>query len=298
MALERRTSLCRSAMDPTVVPNDAPRRNRISRAGTTCSHVRCGSLPEPPVRRRHSRPRGSRFFVPNGASFVLQAALVVNSRQSPVLRADVRFGRRVLASSTAKPSVPCRSDAAQPFPGSLRGSAWRFKVGDPSARHRISADYPPTLLEPGLQGLYGTRSFTGAPESETADLRTLTILRCIPEFRTDSPCGDGTAAVMASWSLRWGCLSEDRPFSVHENPEAAPRPFKGRVSARTIVGEPAGDRGGPEDRKGLRGLPASTTFSSWTNTVSAAGRGFRDERSRGSQPLPGRSLRLVVAAAG
>ncbi len=48
-----------------------------------------------------------------------------------------------------------------------------------------------------------------------------------------SPCGTGTAAVMAVIDAM-GLLSEDRPF-VHES--LIGTRFTGRVSSRTVVGE-------------------------------------------------------------
>ena len=49
-------------------------------------------------------------------------------------------------------------------------------------------------LDPGLNGIYGT-IFTGPPNDESADLRNVTIFADAEVDR--SPCGTGTAAVMA-----------------------------------------------------------------------------------------------------
>jgi trans-L-3-hydroxyproline dehydratase len=85
-------------------------------------------------------------------------------------------------------------------------------------------------LEPGLRGIYGT-IFTGPPTDERADLRNVTIFADAEVDR--SPCGTGTAAVMAVIDAM-GLLSEDRPF-VHES--LIGTRFTGRVSSRTVVGE-------------------------------------------------------------
>jgi trans-L-3-hydroxyproline dehydratase len=85
-------------------------------------------------------------------------------------------------------------------------------------------------LEPGLRGVYGT-IFTGPPSDSHADLRNVTIFA---EAEVDrSPCGTGTAAVMAVIDAM-GLLADDRPF-VHES--VIGTRFKGRVSGRTLVGE-------------------------------------------------------------
>ena len=49
-------------------------------------------------------------------------------------------------------------------------------------------------LDPGLKGIYGT-IFTGPPNNPKADLRNVTIFADAEVDR--SPCGTGTAAVMA-----------------------------------------------------------------------------------------------------
>jgi proline racemase len=85
-------------------------------------------------------------------------------------------------------------------------------------------------LDPGLNGIYGT-IFTGPPSDEKADLRNVTIFADAEVDR--SPCGTGTAAVMAVVDAM-GLLSADRPF-VHES--LIGTRFIGRLSARTVVGE-------------------------------------------------------------
>jgi trans-L-3-hydroxyproline dehydratase len=85
-------------------------------------------------------------------------------------------------------------------------------------------------LEPGLKGIYGT-IFTGPPSSDSADLRNVTIFADAEVDR--SPCGTGTAAVMAVVDAM-GLLSGDRTF-VHES--LIGTRFIGRVTGRTVVGE-------------------------------------------------------------
>ena len=85
-------------------------------------------------------------------------------------------------------------------------------------------------LEPGLRGIYGT-IFTGPPSDDRADLRNVTVFADAEVDR--SPCGTGTAAVMAVIDAM-GLLSEDRPF-VHES--LIGTRFQGRVASRTAVGE-------------------------------------------------------------
>src|SRR5436305_7547413 len=87
-------------------------------------------------------------------------------------------------------------------------------------------------LEPGLHGIYGT-IFTGPPNDDRADLRNVTIFADAEVDR--SPCGTGTAAVMAVINAM-GLLADDKPF-VHES--LIGTRFKGRVASRTQVGEHA-----------------------------------------------------------
>ena len=85
-------------------------------------------------------------------------------------------------------------------------------------------------LDPGLTGIYGT-IFTGPPSDERADLRNVTIFADAEVDR--SPCGTGTAAVMAVIDAM-GLLGSDRPF-VHES--LIGTRFNGRVASRTQVGD-------------------------------------------------------------
>jgi proline racemase len=86
-------------------------------------------------------------------------------------------------------------------------------------------------LEPGLRGIYGT-IFTG-PARGGADLRNVTIFADAEVDR--SPCGTGTAAVMAVVDAM-GLLADGQPF-VHES--LIGTRFSGRIASRTAVGEHA-----------------------------------------------------------
>jgi proline racemase len=85
-------------------------------------------------------------------------------------------------------------------------------------------------VDAGLRGIYGT-IFTGPPNTPGADLRNVTIFADAEVDR--SPCGTGTAAVMAVIDAM-GLLAADRPF-VHES--LIGTTFSGRVASRTFVGD-------------------------------------------------------------
>jgi proline racemase len=156
----------------------------------------------------------------NVPSFVLHAGLNVKlaSRQ---IRVDVAFGGAFYAIVDSE-AVGLPIDAAH-LPD-LRRVGMEIKDAIESA-HDIT--HP---LERGLQGIYGT-IFTGPPSDEGADLRNVTVFADAEVDR--SPCGTGTAAVMAVVDAM-GLLSDTKPF-VHES--LIGTRFTGRVSARTIVGE-------------------------------------------------------------
>ena len=156
----------------------------------------------------------------NVPSFVLHGGLSVKlaSRQ---IRADVAFGGAFYAIVDSE-AVGLPIDAAH-LP-ELRRVGMEIKDAIESV-HDIT--HP---LERGLQGIYGT-IFTGPPSDEGADLRNVTVFADAEVDR--SPCGTGTAAVMAVVDAM-GLLSDTKPF-VHES--LIGTRFSGRVSARTVVGE-------------------------------------------------------------
>jgi trans-L-3-hydroxyproline dehydratase len=84
--------------------------------------------------------------------------------------------------------------------------------------------------EPGLTGVYGT-IFTSPARAPGAHLRNVTIFADAEVDR--SPCGTGTAAVMAVLD-EMGVLGGDAPF-VHES--IIGTCFSGRVAARTRIGD-------------------------------------------------------------
>ncbi len=86
--------------------------------------------------------------------------------------------------------------------------------------------------EPGLTGIYGT-IFTAPARADGAHLRNVTVFADAEVDR--SPCGTGTAAVMAVLD-EMGVLGGDAPF-VHES--IIGTCFSGRVAARTRVGDHA-----------------------------------------------------------
>lgn len=86
--------------------------------------------------------------------------------------------------------------------------------------------------DPGLEGIYGT-IFTAPSQLPDAHLRNVTIFADAEVDR--SPCGTGTAAVMAVLN-EMALLPDDAPF-VHES--IVGTTFRGRVLARTQVGEHA-----------------------------------------------------------
>ncbi|MEO8259567.1 MAG: proline racemase family protein [Acidobacteriota bacterium] len=156
----------------------------------------------------------------NVPSFVWQGAVPVKlgSRQ---IRADVAFGGAFYAIVDSE-AVGLPLDAAH-LP-ELR------RIGMDIGRAIDAAHAIVHPLEPGLRGIYGT-IFTGPPNHPAADLRNVTIFADAQVDR--SPCGTGTAAVMAVIDAM-GLLADDRPF-VHES--LVGTLFRGRVAGRTQVGE-------------------------------------------------------------
>jgi trans-L-3-hydroxyproline dehydratase len=85
-------------------------------------------------------------------------------------------------------------------------------------------------VDSGLKGIYGT-IFTGPPHGADAHLRNVTIFADAEVDR--SPCGTGTAAVMAVLS-EMGVLAEGSVFT-HES--IVGTHFTGHIRGRTRVGE-------------------------------------------------------------
>src|SRR5215510_9253017 len=158
----------------------------------------------------------------NVPSFVLHAGLPV-TLASRTIRADVAFGGAFYAIVDSE-AVGLPIDV--PHLPDLRRVGMEIK-------HAIEA--AKTIAHPvdgGLRGIYGT-IFTGPPSDDRADLRNVTIFADAEVDR--SPCGTGTAAVMAVVHAM-GLLATDRPF-VHES--LIGTRFQGRVTSRTRVADHA-----------------------------------------------------------
>ena len=156
----------------------------------------------------------------NVPSFVLHGGLIVKLG-TRTIRADVAFGGAFYAIVDSE-SAGLPIDAAH-LP-ELRRVGMEIK-------HAIEAAHTIVHpLDPGLNGIYGT-IFTAPADDESADLRNVTIFADAEVDR--SPCGTGTAAVMAVVDAM-GLLGTERPF-VHES--LIGTRFNGRVASRTQVGE-------------------------------------------------------------
>ena len=156
----------------------------------------------------------------NVPSFVLEGGVTVKLANRQI-RADIAFGGAFYAIVDSE-AVGLPIDVAH-LP-ELRRIGMEIKHAIEAAR---TVTHP---LEPGLTGIYGT-IFTGPASDDSADLRNVTIFADAEVDR--SPCGTGTAAVMAVVDAM-GLLGSDKPF-VHES--LIGTRFNGRVASRTTVGE-------------------------------------------------------------
>jgi proline racemase len=158
----------------------------------------------------------------NVPSFVLQAGLPVpiGARMVPV---DIAFGGAFYAIVDAE-AVGLPIDAAR-LPD-LRRVGMEIKREVERLRQVV---HP---LDAGLTGIYGT-IFTAPPQHPDAHLRNVTIFADAEVDR--SPCGTGTAAVMAVLS-EMGVLSDGSPFA-HES--IVGTVFTGRITRHTHVAEHA-----------------------------------------------------------
>ena len=156
----------------------------------------------------------------NVPSFVWEAGIPVSIGGRTVL-VDVSFGGAFYAIVDAE-SAGMAVDSAKL--GELRRVGMEIKREVERLRQ---VSHP---QDPGLHGIYGT-IFTAPAQHPDAHLRNVTIFADAEVDR--SPCGTGTAAVMAVLS-EMGVLSEDAPF-VHES--IVGTLFAGRIAARCRVGE-------------------------------------------------------------
>jgi proline racemase len=156
----------------------------------------------------------------NVPSFVLHPSLPVRVGTRD-LRVDVAFGGAFYAivdsESAGIPVTPERLT-------DLRRLGMEIKHAVEKA---VKVQHP---LEPQLQGIYGT-IFTGQPSDAFSDLKNVTIFADAEVDR--SPCGTGTAAVMAVLAAM-GILGRDQPFT-HES--IIGTKFRGRVVDEISVGE-------------------------------------------------------------
>jgi trans-L-3-hydroxyproline dehydratase len=159
----------------------------------------------------------------NVPSFVFEAGLHVKLNGGRTLLVDVAFGGAFYAIVDAE-AAGLAVDAAK-LP-ELRRIGTEVKQEVERVRQVV---HP---LDAGLKGIYGT-IFTSPPRHADAHLRNVTVFADAEVDR--SPCGTGTAAVMAVLS-EMGVLGDDAPF-VHES--IVGTLFTGRMVGRTQVGDHA-----------------------------------------------------------
>jgi proline racemase len=157
----------------------------------------------------------------NVPSFVLEAGLPVKLSGGRSLLVDIAFGGAFYAIVDAE-AAGLAVDAAR-LP-ELRRLGTEVKQEVERLRQVV---HP---LDDGLKGIYGT-IFTAPPQHADAHLRNVTIFADAEVDR--SPCGTGTAAVMAVLS-EMGVLGDDAPF-VHES--IVGTLFTGTIASRTQVGD-------------------------------------------------------------
>jgi proline racemase len=156
----------------------------------------------------------------NVPSFVFEAGLPVKI-DGRVMLADVSFGGAFYAIVDAEAAGLAIDPSRLP---ELR------RIGMEVKREVERLRQVAHPLDPGLAGIYGT-IFTAPPQHADAHLRNVTIFADAEVDR--SPCGTGTAAVMAVLS-EMGVLTEDSPF-VHES--IVGTLFTGRIVGRTQTGD-------------------------------------------------------------
>jgi proline racemase len=191
----------------------------------TSVHIRYDTPAGPVQARAHVSHYGDAVRVEsvafrNVASFVFEPSLMVpvGGRKIPV---DIAFGGAFYAIVDAEAAGVPIDGAHLP---ELR------KLGMTIAREVEKLRRVVHPIDSGLEGIYGT-IFTAPAQSHEAHLRNVTIFADAEVDR--SPCGTGTAAVMAVLN-DMGLLLDDVPF-VHES--IVGTTFKGRVVDRVEVGE-------------------------------------------------------------
>jgi len=191
----------------------------------TSVHIRYDTPAGPVQARAHLAHHGDAVHVEsvafrNVASFVFEASLMVSvgARKIPV---DVAFGGAFYAIVDAE---------AAGLPIDAEHLPELRKLGMTIAREVEKLRRVVHPSDSGLEGIYGT-IFTAPAQLEDAHLRNVTIFADAEVDR--SPCGTGTAAVMAVLN-DMGLLLDDVPF-IHES--IVGTTFKGRVVDRVEVGE-------------------------------------------------------------
>lgn len=170
------------------------------------------------TRRDGSRRVESVAFT-NVPSFVLAAGVPINVRGRTV-PVDIAFGGAFYAICDAEAAgLGVRAESLN----ALKELSVEIRA---QVEKAIKVVHP---LEPGLNGIYGT-IFTGPPEG-AADLRNVTVFADREVDR--SPCGSGTAAVMAVLDAM-GMLPLDHVFT-HES--IIGTTFRGRILSRTSVAD-------------------------------------------------------------
>jgi trans-L-3-hydroxyproline dehydratase len=178
--------------------------------------------PAGPVSARAVRDgsRVSRVSFRNVPSFVLHAGVPIQLGTRE-LRADVAFGGAFYAIVDSEAAgIPIRPERL----GDLRVAGMAIKHAVEAAVRVVHPE------QAGLRGIYGT-IFTGPPSTPGADLRNVTIFADAEVDR--SPCGTGTAAVMAVLAAM-EVLAPEQTFT-HES--IIGTTFRGRVTGRGTVGE-------------------------------------------------------------
>ena len=168
----------------------------------------------------HARLRVHAVTFENVPSFVYRPGLPVAlaDRLVPV---DVAFGGAFYAIVDSEAvGIPLRRSAL----GELRRVGMEIARAVETALRVVHPTYT------AIRGIYGT-IFTGMAEHPEADLRNVTVFA--DEQVDRSPCGTGTAAVMAVLDAM-GLLSSGQSF-IHES--LLGTRFRGRVLRRTVVGE-------------------------------------------------------------
>ncbi|CAN5797594.1 proline racemase family protein [soil metagenome] len=203
-----------------VVPREADGSVRItldSPAGQI--HARAVLAADAVAQQAASPLRVTNVSFRNVPSFVLHASVPVVVRNRKV-RADVAFGGAFYAIVDSEAVGIAIIPERLP---DLRSAGMEIKHAIEKA---MKVEHP---LEPQLKGIYGT-IFTGPPTVDGADLRNVTIFADAEVDR--SPCGTGTAAVMAVLAAMGMLAGPDQVFT----PESIIGTiFRGRVAGTTAL---------------------------------------------------------------